>query len=38
MSPTHDITTRGGSMTVVEWLAPVRNLDWVAACFGKLDL
>jgi hypothetical protein len=25
-------------MTVVEWIAPVRNSAWVAACFGLLDL
>jgi hypothetical protein len=29
---------KGGTamMSVVEWLAPVRNLHWVAACFGSL--
>jgi len=22
---------------VVEWIAPVRNSAWVAACFGSVD-
>jgi hypothetical protein len=22
---------------VVEWIAPVRNTSWVAACFGTVD-
>jgi len=22
---------------VVEWIAPVRNAAWVAACFGTMD-
>ena len=22
---------------VVEWIAPVRNSAWVAACFGTVD-
>jgi hypothetical protein len=25
------------TMPVIEWLAPVRDLDWVAACFGTVD-
>jgi hypothetical protein len=25
------------TMPVVEWLAPVRDREWVAACFGTLD-
>jgi len=24
-------------MIVVEWIAPVRNSAWVAACFGMCD-
>jgi len=23
-------------ISVVEWLAPIRNAAWVAACFGSL--
>jgi len=26
------------TMPVVEWLAPVRDREWVAACFGTLDV
>ena len=25
------------TMPVVEWLAPVRDREWVAACFGTVD-
>jgi hypothetical protein len=32
-----DATLASGAMPVVEWLAPVRDLDWVAACFGTVD-
>jgi hypothetical protein len=36
----HVLTTKGGlpMISVVEWFAPVRNSDWVAACFGLVDL
>jgi hypothetical protein len=25
------------TMPVVEWIAPVRDRAWVAACFGTVD-
>jgi hypothetical protein len=28
----------GTTMPVVEWFAPVRDREWVAACFGTLDV
>jgi len=27
----------GPMIGVVEWIAPVRNSAWVAACFGTVD-
>ena len=27
----------GPMFGVVEWIAPVRNCAWVAACFGTVD-
>jgi hypothetical protein len=34
-----DMTARRGMPMngVVEWIAPVRNTAWVAACFGTVD-
>jgi hypothetical protein len=33
-----DATMPPTTMPVVEWLAPVRDREWVAACFGTLDV
>jgi hypothetical protein len=31
-----DETRRHTMISVVEWLLPIRNAAWVAACFGSL--
>jgi hypothetical protein len=35
--PSEATMSSGATMPVVEWLAPVRDREWVAACFGSVD-